>query len=536
MPESEDGQTYSLSLLFQILRRRRWWILFTACATALATALVVQLLPNRYTSEATLLVVQQQVPERYVEAATTTDISRALEGITQEVLSRTRLLSIINEVGLYETQRKHSAPEQLVERMRRDLNIQPLEGTTEQRNVTAFKISFVADSAQRAQDVTSRLTSLFIQDNVNMREHQVRATTNFLQEQLDAVKQKLTDQETVVRSYKMQHLGELPEQEQGNVQILASLSAQLQNAAAALSRAQEQKVYLESLLRGYQGMPIRDSGVAGVPSVYATSSPTAALEEELARLQAQKTALLSSYTADHPDVMKKNAEIAKVEASLAHANSLARSPEPQKAGSPLVASTRRENASTGQLQSQLEANRVEMENLTKEADQLKEKIARYQERLNATPVREQQLAGMLRDYDLLKLNYADLLKKQLESGLAMSLEKHQEGQQFRLVDPPSLPALPSSPKRMKISLGGAAGGIFLGFALAFFIEIIIDSSFHTEKELSRRFAVPLVLGVPLLLTPDQQRMRVWRRAFEALAGCILIVAVCLAEFYVYRRG
>jgi hypothetical protein len=183
----------------------------------------------------------------------------------------------------------------------------------------------------------------------------------------------------------------------------------------------------------------------------------------------------------------------------------------------------------------LEANRAEVENLTKDANQLKEKIARYQERLNATPVREQQLAGMLRDYELLKLNYADLLKKQQESGLAVSLEKHQEGQQFRVVDPASLPTIPSSPKRLKISLAGAAAGLFLGLALAFLVDMR-NRPFYTEKELGQQFPSPLVVGLPLLLTPVQRRMQGWRWAFEALAGCIVVAVMCVAEFYIYRHG
>jgi hypothetical protein len=183
----------------------------------------------------------------------------------------------------------------------------------------------------------------------------------------------------------------------------------------------------------------------------------------------------------------------------------------------------------------LEANRVEMENLTKDANQLKERIARYQERLNATPVREQQLAGMLRDYDLLKQNYADLLKKQLESGLAVSLEKHQEGQQFRLVDPPSLPTLPSSPKRIKMSLGGAAGGVGLGLAVAFLIEIA-QRSFYSEKQLRDRIKVSLVVALPVLLTRGEERRRTWRKTFEWFAGSVLVLMVLVAEFYVYRHG
>jgi succinoglycan biosynthesis transport protein ExoP len=541
MPEPEESQTFSLAQIHQALYRRRWWVLLTACATTLASIVVVQLLPNKYTSEATVLVIQQQVPERYVVSTTTTDVSEALQGMTQEVLSRSSLLGIIDTVGLYPTEREHVAPEILIARMRKRLDIQPLESGPARRNVNSFKITFVAEKAETAHDVTSRVTELFIQENVRMREHQATVTTDFLQEQLEAVKKRLMDQEEVVRSFKMQHLGELPEQEQGNTQILASLSSQLQNTMAALSRAQEQKAYLESLLRGYEDLESRDANVAGVPSGSGLSSdgpvsPLVALEGELSRLQAEKAALLSKYTPGHPDVEKKSAEITRVEASLAHMmSSQSRAPQPKNGEKPIVLSGRRQNAPIAQVSSQLEANRVEMEHLTKDSNQLKEKIAQYQERINATPMREQQLAGMLRDYELLKQNYGDLLKKQQESGLAMSLEKHQEGQQFRVVDPASLPALPSFPNRPLFRLGGAGAGIVLGLALAFLLELK-ERRFYSEKQLRDRLKVPLVIALPVLLTPGEERRRTSRKIVEWCAGSALVLMVLAAELYIYKRG
>ncbi len=540
MPEPEESQTVSLAQIPQFLRRRRWWILLTAFAVTLASIVVVQLLPNRYTSEATVLVIQQQVPERYVISTTTTDVSEALQGMTQQVLSRSSLLAIIDAVGLYATEREHVAPELLIARMRKRLDIQPLESGPTRRNVNSFKITFVSDRADTAHDVTARVTDLFIQENVRMREHQATVTTDFLQEQLETVKKRLMDQEAVVRSFKMQHLGELPEQEQGNSQILTSLSSQQQNTMAALSRAQEQKAYLESLLRGYEDFEARDASVGGVASGGRVGndipvSPTAALESGLSRLQSEKATLLSRYTADHPDVEKKSAEIARVEASLAHAKSLPQAPAPKKGEKPVVVTSRRQEAPIAQVNSQLEANRVEMEHLTKDANQLQEKIAQYQERINATPMREQQLAGMLRDYELLKQNYGELLKKQQESGLAMSLEKHQEGQQFRVVDPASLPALPSFPNRPLFRLGGAAGGIVLGLALAFLLEMT-ERRFYSEKQLRDRIKVPLVIALPVLLTQAEERRQTSRKIFEWAAGSALVLMVLAAELYVYRRG
>jgi succinoglycan biosynthesis transport protein ExoP len=153
-------------------------------------------------------------------------------------------------------------------------------------------------------------------------------------------------------------------------------------------------------------------------------------------------------------------------------------------------------------------------------------------------VREQQIAGILRNYDQLKQDYADLLNKETQSRMAADLEKRQEGQQFRLVDQPSLPTVPSSPNRIKISLGGVAGGIGLGLVLAFLTDFR-NRSFRSDKDLAQQLAIPLVVGVPLLLTPNEQQVRMWKRRFEWVAGSGLVMAVFVAElyeFYLYRHG
>jgi len=183
----------------------------------------------------------------------------------------------------------------------------------------------------------------------------------------------------------------------------------------------------------------------------------------------------------------------------------------------------------------LEANRLEIANLSQDQKRLESQIAEYQRRLNLTPVREQQLADLLNGYELAKQNYTDLLNKKNQSELATNLEIQQKGQQFRIVDPPSLPAKPSSPDRIKISLGGAVAGILLGAGLAFLMETR-DHSLHDERDVSQRFGIPLVVSVPLVLSPAEERRRPWTRRLEWFAGSVLVMAVALAEYYVYRWG
>jgi hypothetical protein len=195
-----------------------------------------------------------------------------------------------------------------------------------------------------------------------------------------------------------------------------------------------------------------------------------------------------------------------------------------------------ENA-VAQLRSQLEANRLELANLTRDEAKLKAAVAVYQSRLNMTPVREQELAGIVRETEALREDYADLQKKEQESQLARDLEKNQRGQQFRMVDAPSFPAVPVSPKRLKLSAGAAAAGVALGLLWAFALEWGLRS-FHSEKEMRDHFLphAPFVVAMPVLFTPREQRRRKWRIAGEWCAGTVLAALVGLAEYYVFRFG
>ena len=498
MPETERDLHETIGLALSLVSRRRWWILLGACSIPLATIAVVSRLPDRFSSEATLVVRQQQVSQRYVEPTNTTTVSDALKSMTQEVLSRPRLLGIIDEFGLYAKAKNRITPEGLVELMRKDVAVEPIDEV--RGNFSAFKISFTTDNAQMAQKVTSRLTSLFIEEHLKTRGNQAATTSNFLTEQLEAAKQKLKEQDDRRRAFKMQNISQLPEQQTANFETLTDLRLQLQTTVAGLNRTQQQRMSLEL-----------------------------SIGENLGRLQAEKSKLLTRYTSRHPEVIRKDQEIARVTTLLEQLKTRSRGKETPLNGSVI------DDPALGLLRNQVETTDLEAETLSKEERRLRAEIAQYQNRLNLNPVRDEQLAAILRDYDLYAQNVKDLQSKLLQAQQTTSVEEHQEGQQFRLVDPPTLPVAPSSPQRLKINLGGLAAGILIGLALAFLMDSR-DRSFHSEKAISELFELPLVLSVPVLLTPSEERGRKWKTAFEWLAGCIFILAVFAAEFYVYRHG
>jgi polysaccharide chain length determinant protein (PEP-CTERM system associated) len=542
--ESSGSLNDKVDIVFRLLARRCWYILPVAVGTVLAVVVVLYQIPNRYTSEATLFVVEQQVPQRYVTPTSTTELAEALPAMTQQVLSRRRLLQLVEEFDLYSKQRKALLPEEVDALVRQDIRIEAMAPTPGHRNSNAFKISFTTSKAILAQSVTSKLTSLFIQENLKTREDQARNTTSFLHDRLEIARQNLEKQEQLLRDFKIKYLGELPEQQQGNLAVLGGVQLQLQNISASIDRAQQQRVYLESLSNEYR----RAASRAPAPSSSDPSSHSEpvravvsyqAAQEKLEQLQSEKARLLTRVRPQHPDVLAINLEIAAQQAVV---DSL--KPKPvekvdvtqtkpvQVVQKP--ASQVETDSTIAQLNSQLESNRVEINNLLKDQEQLKGVIAEYRSRLNLTPMREQQLAGILRDHELSKQEYADLLGKEQQSQLAMSLEQQQAGQQFRIVEPPSLPALPSNPQRLKISLGSIGAGLLLGFVFAGFAELKTQA-FYTEKDVTNHFAIPLVVGMPLVINAKEARSRTRKRFFQWTAGGVLVNLVLLAEAWVYRH-
>ena len=119
-----------------------------------------------------------------------------------------------------------------------------------------------------------------------------------------------------------------------------------------------------------------------------------------------------------------------------------------------------------QLQGQLQSNRAEIANRERAVVDLKAKVVDYQARLNQEPVREQQLSDLTRGYEQSKENYDELLKKKNQSAMATSMELLQQGERFRIIDPPSLPVKPASPNRLKLCGMGLGIGLALGVVLA----------------------------------------------------------------------
>jgi succinoglycan biosynthesis transport protein ExoP len=510
-----------------MVRRRRWQFLVPFfCGWALVWG-ASWLIPSTYRSGTLILVEQPSVPEKYVVSNIDSDIQHQLDSITQQILSRTRLIRIIDSLGLYAQERKHASPDDLVGKMSKDIDIELVRG--DDRKLSAFNIYYADRDPKMAQAATAELANLFITENLVQRQERSENTTKFLEDQLDQARAKLAAQEAKLRVFKDQHLGELPTQTQSNLQILIGLQNQVQANEDSLNRAQQQNTYLESLVNQYRAMGSGSKPAEGGPVGLAE------IDKELDQLKAQLTDLTSHYTDKHPDVRKTREQIARTEQMreriVADMNNRSNTPSPPPtAAKPLDP----KSAPTLELESQLKANRLEIANREAEIKDEQSKINQYQARLNMAPVMEQQYADITRDYEQSKTDYESLLAKKNQSAMSTDLEKTQQGQHFRMLDPPNLPVRPYKPNRLMLCGAGLAVGLVLGGGFAFGWEKL-SGKIYSEREIKRLVPFAVIAEIPPIESLQEQSSH-RRGAWVAGAAAVVIVGFILlgsAVTYLY---
>jgi len=501
-----------LDLVLAVWKRRKWMGIVSFLMPFTLAVGVIAFLPSIYRSTATVLVDRQQVPEAFVRPTVTSGLETRLQTISQEVFSRARLDAIINRFQLYDDLKKRVAAEEVIERMRSDIQLE-YRGVDRagQRGTIAFAVSYRGKDPLTVAQVTNTLASFFIEENLKVRERQAAGTAEFLKVQLAEVKVKLDTQEKQVSQFKRRNLVDLPQQAAVNLGMIDRLDTQLRANIDSQTRLAERRELLAK--RASQVAEFVPGPVAPAPLVTRDGStlpggpsplqlpvlvdPAAA---ELLRLQQELRNLRSRFSDKYPDVVRVNTEIAALERHREETD----------------------GASVGESAPRAQKPEGELEVLKKEEKRLQEAIATYQRRVDNVPKREQDLQKLTRDYAAIKELYASLSKRYEEAQLAETLER-QKGGQFRILDPAIPPNEPVGPNRIRLILMGlilcltiAAGAVVLAEQM--------DTSFHRVDEFWVFTNLPVLASVPRIVTrADTRRDRLRFSVVTVLAGLGLIL-------------
>jgi polysaccharide chain length determinant protein (PEP-CTERM system associated) len=490
-----------------IAKRRIWWLVLPVVLITLSVFFGGLWLPRSYLSEATVMIEPQKVPSNYVQPTISEDVTDRLQAIRQEILSRARLRKIIAEFNLYNSVSGKMAGDEVVELMRRDITVEVVTNqlnVDRSKSVAAFKIGYSGHNPVLVQKVTRNLASLFIEENLKDREQESEGTTDFLEDQLGKLRTSLQEQEKRIQAFKSAHAGELPEQQVPSLQMLGQLQSVLQANSDAITRAQQQRSYMASVLESMN-------------MINTPQSMKSALQLQYDNKTADLLAAQQKYKPTHPDIQRLKAELAALKGQ--------------------IDSEKGKNWGDGRSQSSPDQIQVELAGLDKEIlkrtarqSQLEADIQKLQVHMSALPRVEQQLAELSRDYDTSRTSYQALLSKRNNSSVAAEMERRAEGEQFRILDPASYPEKPYKPNLLQIDILGLLIGIFAGCGLAMLVEMS-DNTLHSESDFIQVISAPVLANLPYVLDPSEKRKVTAKRWLIAAGTCVSCIAVVLIAYF-----
>ncbi len=481
-----------------IALRRKWWIVFPLFLSVLAGWVYIYQSPKSYRASTLILVEAQRVPRDFVPSTVNDDLEKRLQTISQQVRSRTNLENIVERFELYPSQEELSPT--LLTRIQRRILVtaglreasawqeQP-EAPSMQQSVhnvrnrievnlrarnQAFEISFYWSEPQVAAQVANALASQFIDQNLRVREEAAMGTTRFLDREVQRLQQELEVREKALEDFKRRNMGRLPSQLQSNLNMLTQLKDELGRSEDRAEQIRQQIQLATMRTRvDEHGLPAKD--------------PYFELLREQESLQASLEELRSRYTENHPDINVLKRRLDQLQTRIDQKDVS----DVEAGGSELASAV----AEPDLFQVHMQELNMRLDREERRMHNLQNQIAGYEQRVEQTSEVDLELKNLERDYVAVHDRYQLMLRRKLDAELGEQMERRQQGEQFRVVDPAIPPDNPFSPDTRKIVLMSLALGLGLGGGLGYLREVL-DSALYTPDEVEESLGVEVLVSLP----------------------------------------
>ena len=487
----------NLTALSAIWTRRKYLALSVLAATLAAALTVALAMPGIYRSTATVLVARPEMTAP-TPRSLTGELEARLNRIGEEILSRSRLESLLDKFDIYGPSAKGDL-EATLTRLRRDIKVETRAvdlGTQGRGSTVAFAVTFRGRDPQTVADVTNELAGYYVAENSTIRERRAAEALQDIKREVDDAQKRLDEQDKRTNDFKRRNMGQLPEQVAANLAMLERLNAQLtlnnHNQVIAMERR----------------TAFRRSTGDNTP---AATSPEEALQMRLNQLTADLAKLQRQYSDKYPDVINTKYEIELTKRQLAELG-----PSQPKPGAPNAAPA----VSRDPVDTDLAA-------LKAEDERLRRMITAYQSRVEMAPEREQELQALSRDYRATREMYDAVLKRYHDAQAAVDVEKRRAGEEFQILERAVPAREPSAPNRAKLILLGVVLACAVTGAAVMLAEQL-DTSFHGVDDLRAFSKLPVLVTIPEIRTRADRTRRRWRMRLAAGAGVVglfLIVGI-----------
>lgn len=519
-----------------ILRRRKWMILFFVLIVLFGATVYCVLAPDQYRSTVKIRIIPPAVSEGVVRSNLNISTEDRLLIIRQDILSKPRLLELINDIGVSVLGFNGMASDAMVRTMMERTSVggdndpkkKQKSDSKSPLDPNIFMLSFFYEDPQVANQVASRLASTLVEENIRSREAGTRGTTEFLESEVEETRKRLEQQEEKLKRYKIQFGGELPQQEASNLNRLTRLQEQIKSNSDAIARLGDRKILLESQIRTAGNLARDEISESGSVGSYDLEE---SLLAELVVRRKNLEELQNKYTLLHPAAVQARSDITQLEAKIAALRRTAKNKE-GIAGASAATPRRKPSAEVSQrgslenkvvrtLREQISSIDLEIAALKRESASASRTIDHVQRQMERLPQREQELISLTRDYDNIKVSYDGLLKKKLESRISEKLEEKQKGELFQIMEPATLPSAPFKPERLKLLGLALLASLVIGAGGSLGLEML-DPTLRGSKDFKSFFDIPILACLPVLQDDRSKRRVVVRRA-AVVGGLVSIL-------------
>ncbi|HET7314051.1 XrtA system polysaccharide chain length determinant [Salinisphaera sp.] len=489
-----------LSLVLGQLRniwRFRWIALGIAWIIAIVGWLYVYSLPDQYSSSARVHIDTKSAIDPLLHGmAVMPNADQQVSLLIRTVLSRPHLRDIARATGL---DLRATTPEQeqaLIQGLQNRLTLSNSGG-----DANLYTITYTSSKPTLAQSVVQQVMSIMTTMNLsNSNGGDTTQAVAFLAHEVDKYKQKLNETEQQLSTFKKSHAQMMPGANDYVTQV-QRIHAKIGSIQDQLAAARNRKANIAANM---------GSGGSSVPP--AQSQQVQRLDDQINGAQQKLSQLLTRYTPRHPDVIDTKHRIANLKQR--RSEMLARlSAHPEEIQAPAAAS------SGGGRAARLSQAKIQISALESSLQRKEQQLQELQDNADSMNDAQAQLAQLSRNYAVTRDQYQQLLSRLYSARLSTDVQNSSEALQFRVIDPPEVPAEPSGPKRMILMAMALIGALVAGLAFAWFLAQL-RPVFSSRRDLTDATGVPVIGSVSLALSPAQRANR--RRS-------MLVFFVCCAS-------
>lgn len=490
--------------------RRRGYVILVAWLVALAGWLVVSGMPDKFEASARVYVDTNSLLRPLLRGLVVeNNESRQIDIMQRILLSRPNLEKVARMTDMDLAAKTPTDMELLVQRLRAAITVR-----TGRQNL--FSISYINSDPQLAKRVVSALLSIYVESNLGSSRKDMDTARRFIAGQIRDYEKKLGAADQRIAAFKRRYMGLMPG-EGGYLQQLEAARKALVWARAQLADARTKSREMQRQLADVPKY-LRSDAVG-------SSGPPSDTQIRILEIQKNLDQLKLKYTDKFPDVVRASRRLAalkrELQAEIKGAAAAAEGPSDNAGKKPGADAYGQPNPVYQQIKLQLVDSEASMA-MIKSRVRRKEAVVRsLQQRADQVPGIAAKYTKLTRDYGIIKKNYDALLARRESARMSTDRNRNSDSVQFRIIDPPTVPLVPSGPPRALFLSVVLVAAIGAGIAFAFVLSTLYKTFFSAER-LKATFNLPVLGSLSMANLPGR---RPWSATLRTAVFPVFVVGL-----------